>query len=341
MNDIENRKTEHLEINLKKDVSSSRSNGFEKYAFIHEALPEISLLDVKTETKFLNKTLKIPLIISSMTGGTPKGELINLRLAEAANETGIAMGVGSQRADIEKSDGGKYSKIREVAPTIPLYANLGAIQLNYGFSVYDCQKAVDMISADALILHLNPLQEALQPEGQTNFKGLAKKIETVCKTLKIPVIVKEVGWGISGKTSKQLLELGVSAIDVAGAGGTSWSEVEKFRATDDRRYRLAGLFKDWGIPTAEAVVQVRKSLPGIPLIASGGITTGIDMAKAIVLGANIAGIARPFLISANESTEAVISKILEIKTELQTTMFAIGAGSVKSLTKSKLQVRSS
>ena len=341
MNDIENRKNEHLEINLEKDVSSSRSNGFEKFAFIHEALPEISLMDVKTETIFLRKTLKIPLLISSMTGGTPKGESINLRLAEAANETGIAMGVGSQRADIEKRDWSSASKIREVAQTIPLYANLGAVQMNYGFSVYDCQYAVDRISADALILHLNPLQEALQPEGQTNFKGLAKKIETVCKTLKVPVIVKEVGWGISAKTAKQLIDLGVSAIDVAGAGGTSWSEVEKFRATDDRRYRLAALFKDWGIPTAEAVVQVRESIPGIPLIASGGINTGIDIAKAIALGANIAGIARSFLLAANESTEAVIAKIMEIKTELQTTMFAIGAESIKALEQSKIQIRSS
>ncbi len=341
MNDIEKRKQEHLEINLQKDVSSARSSGFENYAFTHEALPEIDLAHVKTDTRFLEKSLNIPLLISSMTGGTPEGSLINLRLAEAANETGVAMGVGSQRADLERKKSEKHSNIREIAPNIPLYANLGAVQLNYGFTVNDCKKAVDLIRADALILHLNPLQEALQPEGQTNFYGLAKKIELVCKAIEVPVIVKEVGWGISASTARKLIELGVSAIDVAGAGGTSWSEVEKHRSDGDRNFRLAGNYRDWGIPTADAVVEAREALPGTPIVASGGMNTGIEVAKAIALGANIAGVARPFLIAANESTEAVISKIQEIRKELRITMFVVGAGTIDALASTHIQLRSS
>jgi isopentenyl-diphosphate delta-isomerase len=339
MNEITNRKDEHIEINLGRDVRSSITTGFEQYAFVHEALPEIGLAHVSTETQFLGKTVKIPLLISSMTGGSAKGELINLRLAEAANSCGIAMGVGSQRADIENWTVGKRSSIRDVAPNIPLYANLGAVQLNYGFTVDECLKAVDMIEADALILHLNSLQEALQPEGQTDFRGLSKKIETVCKRINVQVIVKEVGWGISVSTAKRLVELGVSAIDVAGAGGTSWSEVERHRSTTDSQVRIASLFRDWGIPTAESLKDIHTALPNIPLIASGGISNGVEIAKAIALGAHQAGIARPFLVAANESTEAVIDKIGEIQKELSITMFSLGAATINEMQSKRLLKR--
>jgi len=339
MNGIEKRKDEHLEINSNKDVTSSVSTGFERYSFVHNALPEIDLDDVQTETKFLGKQLKIPLLISSMTGGTERGDLINLRLAEAANEAGIAMGVGSQRADIENWRSDKRSQIRDIAPKIPLYANLGAVQLNYGFSVMECRKAVEMIEADGLILHLNPLQEALQPEGQTQFSHLASKIEAICKTIEVQVIVKEVGWGISTDTAKRLIEIGVSAIDVAGAGGTSWSEVEKHRSKTAQQYKLASLFRDWGIPTAESVKDLRAAFPQVPLIASGGVTNGLEIAKAIALGANLAGVARPFLIAANESTQAVLAKIGEIHTELRVTMFAAGAHTLGDLACAELRTR--
>lgn len=339
MNEITKRKDEHLEINITRDVKSSTNNGFELYAFIHESLPEVALADISTETRFLGKTVKIPLLISSMTGGTARSEIINQRLAEAANECGIAMGVGSQRADIENWTANKRSTVRDTAPNIPLYANLGAVQLNYGYSIDECLKAVEMIEADALILHLNPLQEALQPEGQTDFRGLTKKIKKICKNINVPVIVKEVGWGISVNTAKRLEESGVSAIDVAGAGGTSWSEVEKHRGRNDRQVRIAGLFRDWGIPTAEAVGDIHCALPNIPLIASGGINNGVEIAKALALGASLAGLARPFLIAANESTEAVINKIRDIQKELTITMFAVGASSVDSLQRELLVKR--
>lgn len=337
MNEIEKRKDEHLEINMNKDVKSSLTNGFEMYAFTHEALPEIDLAEVDTRTEFLGKPFKLPLLISSMTGGTPKGDLINSRLAEAAHESGIGMGVGSQRADFERWELGKRSPIRGTAPDIPLYANLGAVQLNYGYSVDDCKKIIEMIEADALILHLNPLQEALQPEGQTNFSNLVRKIEMVCNGIEVPVIVKEVGWGISPEAAKRLIEIGVSAIDVAGAGGTSWSEVEKHRSTTDHQYRLASLFRNWGIPTAKAIEDLGLNLPNTPIIASGGITNGVEIAKAIALGATLTGVARPFLIAANDSTEAVLIKINELRKELQVTMFAIGAASISELACAELK----
>ena len=336
MSDIIKRKDEHLEINLNRDVRSGLTTGFEKYSFIHQALPELDLGEISTETDFLGKQLSIPLLISSMTGGTQTGEMFNQRLAEAANATGIAMGVGSQRADIENWHAGKRSRIREFAPKIPLFANLGAIQLNYGFTLEECQKAVEMIEADALILHLNPLQEALQPEGETNFSGLSAKIEQVCRQISVPVIVKEVGWGISVQTARQLIELGVVAIDVAGAGGTSWSEVEKHRTRDESRFRVASAFKEWGIPTAECVATIRREFSELPLIASGGMSNGMEIAKSIALGANLAGIARPFVVAANQSTEAVIAMIDEIKTELRITMFAAGAKDIVSLSKTNL-----
>jgi isopentenyl-diphosphate delta-isomerase len=226
---ISNRKDDHIRINLEQDVRSNLSSGLEAYRFIHEALPELNLSEVDTTTSLFGKNLSSPIMISSMTGGTKEAGKINLRLAEAAQDAGIAMGVGSQRAALEDSRAASTFNVRKVAPDILLFANLGAVQLNYGYDVSHCQRAVDMIEADALYLHLNPLQEAVQHGGDTNWKGLAKKIERVCKTVGVPVIAKEVGWGISERTARILVDCGVSAIDVAGAGGTSWSQVEMYR----------------------------------------------------------------------------------------------------------------
>ena len=339
MERLERRKDEQLEINSTRDVNSGITTGFENYFFIHQALPDANLEEISTSSVFMNHPLKIPLLISSMTGGTEKGELINRRLAEAAQQAGIAMGVGSQRAELENPASQDRSSLRAYAPDIPIFANLGAIQLNYGYTVAECKRAVEIAGADALILHLNPLQESLQPEGQTNFEGLAERIGLVCKQMSVPVIVKEVGWGISAATAKLLIELGVAAIDVAGAGGTSWSEVEKYRSQDQIHFEIAETFKNWGIPTAECVKEVRSALPGIPLIASGGVHSGLDLAKSIALGADLAGIARPFLLAAQQSTEAVISKIEQLKRELMITMFVAGARDISSLSNLTLRRR--
>ena len=236
---IDQRKADHIKINLEQDVRSALTSGLEHYHFVHEALPELDLKKIDTTLNLFGKKLRAPILISSMTGGTAEAGIINLRLAEAAQACGVAMGVGSQRTAIENGGQAKTFQVRSAAADILLFANLGAVQLNYGYDLDQCRKAVEMIGADALYLHLNPLQEAVQDAGDTDFEGLAKKIESICKKLEVPVIAKEVGWGISERTAKLLTDCGVRAIDVAGAGGTSWSQVEMHRAPDEFTRELA------------------------------------------------------------------------------------------------------
>ncbi len=246
---INQRKADHIRINLEEDVSfPSLTTGLENYRFVHQALPEMNLGDVETETVLFGKRLGAPILVSSMTGGAQEAERINRNLAAAAEACGYAMGVGSQRAGIEQTESVASFNVRDVAPTALLFANLGAVQLNYGYGIDQCRRAVDMIEADALILHLNPLQEVLQPEGDTNWRGLVDRIADICAKLDTPVIVKEVGWGIDSRTAASLLQAGVAAIDVAGAGGTSWSQVEMHRAPTTRLRRLAAAFGDLGHP---------------------------------------------------------------------------------------------
>ncbi|MFQ6058580.1 MAG: type 2 isopentenyl-diphosphate Delta-isomerase [Anaerolineae bacterium] len=326
------RKLDHLRIILEEDVQfKSLTTGFENYRFVHQALPELSLEEINLVTTFLGKELRAPLIISSMTGGAESLEALNLNLARAAQASGVGMGVGSQRAAIEDPAQAYTYQVRAVAPDILLLANLGAVQLNYGYGVQECQRAVDMIEADGLILHLNPLQECLQEGGNTDFSGLLARIEAVCRALSVPVIVKEVGWGISEEVARKLAAAGVAAIDVAGAGGTSWSEVERHRAPTERLRHIATAFADWGLPTAEALQMVRRGAPGVPLIASGGMRNGVEVAKAIALGADAAALASPFLKAATVSAEAVVERIEEISQELRIAMFCIGAANLGEL----------
>jgi isopentenyl-diphosphate delta-isomerase len=329
---IDLRKSEHIKINLEQDVRSELTNGLERYHFVHEALPELELEAVDTSLTLFGKKLSAPILISSMTGGTEEAGKINQHLAEAAQECSLAMGVGSQRAALEdQHQVHTYAIVRKVAPDILLFSNLGAVQFNYGYGIDDCRRAVDMIQADALILHLNPLQEALQEGGNTNFAGLAKKIKALCKRLEVPVIAKEVGWGISERMAKILAECGVSAIDVAGAGGTSWSQVEMLRAQDDFARNLAATFAGWGIPTAESILNVKKAAPGMTIFASGGLKNGLDIAKCISLGATLGGMAGPFLKAAAVSKKKTVEMILLTKRQIQVTMFAAGAGTIKKL----------
>lgn len=326
------RKADHIRINLEENVQfPSLTNGFESYRLIHQALPEIDLAGIDTSVQLLGKTLRLPLLISSMTGGTEAAGAINRNLAQGAQACGIAMGLGSQRTGIEQAETADTFRVRSVAPDILLFANLGAVQLNYRYTVDQCRRAVEMIEADALILHLNPLQEALQADGDWNWKGLLGKIEAVCRTVGVPVVAKEVGWGISEGTARRLAEAGVAAIDVAGAGGTSWSEVEYHRAPTDALRRLAKAFADWGIPTAETLLMVGRGAPGLPRIASGGMRNGIEAAKALALGATAVGIASPFLKAAAASAEEVVATADQFAAELRTAMFCAGAENIQAL----------
>ncbi len=333
---IDQRKADHIKINLEQDVRSALMTGLEKYHFIHEALPELDLNRIDTTLNLFGKTLNSPTLVSSMTGGTDEAETINLRLAEAAQECGVAMGVGSQRAAIEHPEQARTFQVRRAAPDILFFANLGAVQFNYGYGVDECRKAVDMIQADALYLHLNPLQEAVQDAGDTNWVGIAKKIEEVCKKLEVPVIAKEVGWGISEKTAKLLANCGVQAIDVAGAGGTSWSQVEMHRAPDEFTRQLAATFVGWGIPTSDSILNVKKAVPEMTIFASGGLKDGLDIAKCIALGATLGGMAGNFLKAAAVSTEKAVEMMRLTKRQIDVTMFAAGIGTLEELRNTKL-----
>lgn len=326
--EIGSRKADHIRINLEENVRSGLTTGLERFRFIHRALPELDLDSIDLSQSLFDRTLQAPLLISSMTGGTDQAAEINRRLAEAAQHTRIALGLGSQRAAIEHPELQATFQVRQYAPDILLFANLGAVQLNYNYGLDQCRKAVEMVEADALILHLNALQEAVQPEGDTRFAGLARKIEFICRTLPVPVIAKEVGWGFSEADVRLLADSGIAAIDVAGAGGTSWSQVEMHRAQSEKQRRLAAAFIDWGIPTSEAILNVRRAAPTLPVFASGGLRTGTEIAKCIALGASLAGMASPFLKAAIQSTDLVIETIQEITRELQVCMFAAGAGSL-------------
>ncbi len=337
----ESRKADHIRINLEENVQFPRlTTGLEHYAFMHQAVPEIDLATIDTQTTFLGKTLSAPILISSMTGGTAEAQTINFLLAAAAQHTGIAMGLGSQRAAIEDHTLASTYQVRDVAPDILLFANVGAVQLNYGYGIDQCRRAVDMVEADALILHLNVLQEAVQPEGDGNFAGLLDKIAQIASMLEVPVIAKEVGWGFSETAARQLFEAGVQVLDVAGAGGTSWSEVEYHRAQTAFHAQVAASFADWGIPTAHSLIYARRGAPEARLIASGGLREGIDVAKCIALGADLGGIAGPFLKAAAESPEAILDLISLLTRQLQITMFASGARDIAALAQTPLHLTS-
>jgi isopentenyl-diphosphate delta-isomerase len=330
------RKADHIRVNLEQDVTSGISTGLEKLRFEHCALPELHLDRVSTQIQFLGKQLEAPLLISSMSGGTEQAKSINLALAAAAQQVGVAMGLGSGRALVEDPSLAQTFQVRPVAPDVLLFANLGAVQLNYGYGVDQCQRVVDLTQADGLIFHLNPLQEALQAEGDVDFSDLLPKIERVCRQLEVPVLVKEVGWGISAPIAKRLVEVGVAAIDIAGAGGTSWSQVEMHRAPDARLRRLAAAFVGWGIPTVEAVTQVHAALPNTPLIASGGLRSGADVAKCLALGAHLGGLAGPLLKAAAESAERAVEALEDLQQEIRIVMFATGNPDIPSLQATEL-----
>jgi isopentenyl-diphosphate Delta-isomerase len=331
------RKADHIRVCLDEDVQCRDiTTGLERYRFAHCCLPEIDRADIDLSTPFLGKMLGAPLLISSMTGGTELAKMINYRLAAIAQQYKLAMGVGSQRVAVENPQVIDTFAIRSIAPDALLFANLGAVQLNYRYGMDECQRVVDHLEADALILHLNPLQECVQTKGDTNFRGLLDQIATLCEKLPVPVIAKEVGNGISAEMARRLIAAGVTAIDVAGAGGTSWSKVESERAADDHQRRLGATFADWGLPTADCLTAVRAVAPHIPLIASGGLRNGLDIAKTIALGADLAGLAFPFLRAANDSEAAVQALTDVLIAEITTVLFCTGNATLADLRRSEM-----
>lgn len=332
-NPISNRKQDHIDICLNKDVEGKQiTNGFERYRLIHEALPEMDFDSIQTNATFLNKPLKVPFIVSSMTGGTSEATSINRKLAQAAEKKGWAFGIGSIRAALEQQELLASFQIRDVAPTVPVFTNLGAVQLNYGYGLEECKKAVEWIEADGIVLHLNSMQEVFQPEGERNFSQLLGKIEQLCKQLPVPLGVKEVGFGIHGALARSLFDAGVAFVDVAGAGGTSWIQVEKYRTNHPVLSMAAETFSEWGIPTADCVRDVRACCPRETLIASGGMKHGLEAAKAIALGADLVAFGKSLLASAVQSDEQQIELQMErLEFELKTAMFGTGVANLQQL----------
>lgn len=338
----EERKNDHLEICLKEDVQARRvTTGFEDVHLVHNALPEISRKEIDLSTLVFGHKFSAPLIVEAITGGTPKAAGVNAALAKAVEELGLGMGVGSQRVALEDASVEKTFRIvREKAPEAFIIANLGAAQLVKGYGLKEAKKAVDMLRADALAIHLNPLQEAIQPEGETRYEGVLNAIEKIVKGLNVPVIVKEVGCGIGGAEAKKLEDVGVAAIDVAGAGGTSWAAVEYYRARrheEETFQKMGEAFWDWGIPTVASLIETRTRVR-VPVIASGGVRSGIDVAKALALEANLVGMAYPVLDPATHGVKEVKERLSLVTEELRNAMFLVGADSVQSLKKAPLVV---
>lgn len=326
------RKIQHIRIIENDQDADRRKYYFDDIHLTHRALPEVNLDEVDPSVMFMNKQLSFPLLISSMTGG--EHDLIrsvNRNLAQAAEATGVAMGVGSQRVMFTHPAARASFALREWAPTALLFSNLGAVQLSHGFTPAMCQEAVDTVGADALCLHLNPLQEAIQPEGNTRFADLAQRIGEAASALNVPVVIKEVGAGISPDDARRLTAAGIRYIDVAGTGGLSWSRIENRRQQDPDDSGLGILFQDWGIPTPLALQLLAPLRDHITLIASGGVRSGIDMVKAVILGASLCGLASPFLKPAMESAERVIEEIERLKREFRTAMFLLGARTVEDI----------
>lgn len=339
---IGRRKEQHVDIVMQRDVQArSVTTGFEAIRFEHVALPELALADVDLSTTFLGRKTSAPLLVSSMTGGTGRTAAINTAVSRACGQLGIGFAVGSQRVALEAGglDGFTHD-LRANAPNVPILANFGAAQLLVWDGVDMARRAVEMIAADGLIIHLNPLQEAVQEGGDTNWSGLLGHIERVARAVPFPIVVKEVGAGISGAIARQLVSAGVAAIDVAGAGGTSWAAVEAERATTTRQRDIAMAFRDWGLPTSDAVRQVRASCPGTTIIASGGIRDGIDCAKAIHLGADMAGLAAGLLGPALDGSDSLAERLSVIVDQLRIACFCTGSRTHAALRQARLVARS-
>ncbi len=326
-------KLRHIDACLSDEVEYFKSTGLEHWEFLNNALPEVSLQQIDLSTTFLGKRLGAPLMIAPMTGGTERGAAINRILAESAERWQIPMGVGSQRLGVEDANRAKFYRLRQVAQTTLLFANMGGAQLVRGWGASEARRAVDMVGADALFVHLNPIQEAVQG-GDLDFRGLERALGQLCRSLGedgIPVLAREVCFGMSREVCLRLRDCGVAGIDCAGAGGTSWAKVEALCARNDAGREAGERFGEWGIPTAQSISNARQACPELPLIATGGLRTGIDLAKAIALGAKLGAMARPFLLKAHEGGAAVDAFIAEILSDLRVCLFGVGAACLSDL----------
>lgn len=333
------RKESHVEVCLRQEVNADRlSTGLERWRFEHCALPEMALSDVDTSCAIFGKTVAAPLFVAPMTGGTEKTAEIVRNLAIAAGELNLAMSVGSQRAAVEDPSRAQYFEVRRYAPKIPVFANIGAVQLNYGYGPEHFQRAVDMIGADACFIHVNPLQECIQEGGDTNFRDLLPKIAELVRRLSVPVIVSEVGCGFSAKTLQRLRDAGVRAVCPSGGGGTSWSLVEALRAKDPARARSGVLFRNWGIPLSEAVQKARAAGPELTVMAVGGVQDGLQVAKLVALGADLCGMARQLLAPAVAGPEAALGELRQHLADLRIAMFCAGARDIEDLKRGDLLV---
>lgn len=322
---LHQRKLEHLDIVLERDVEPERSS-FDRYRLPYRALPEVDFAAIDPSCSFFERQLSFPFLISSMTGGPEKAGLINRNLAIAAQEVGVALGLGSMRVLLTDPDAVSSFKVRHLCPDIPIFANLGLVQLNYGCGLDEVKRLVDMVEADGIFLHVNPLQEAIQPEGDTNFKGLLRRLEAIVPKLEVPIVVKEVGAGMDKASARRLLDIGIRWIDASGTGGTSWAAVEGFRRED----RLGALFKDVGLPTSE-LLRSLSDFDGLHLIGSGGVRSGVDVAKALILGAEMVGAAKPFLPCALKSEAACVATLQQWLHEFKVAMFCCGVTCVEDL----------
>lgn len=325
------RKAEHLRLAMEEGMQAGRRY-FDDWRLRHVAMPDLSFEEIDLEVEFLGRRLSAPVLISGMTGGTEEAARLNRRLARAAESAGVALGVGSQRAAIEDPSQEPTFRVREWAPSVPVLANLGAVQLNYGFGIEECRRAVEMVEADGLVFHLNVLQEAIQPEGDTDFRHLLSGMTEVAGKLEVPVAVKEIGCGISGEVGRRLREAGIRIVDAAGVGGTSWARIEARRADE---LSLGELFADWGIPTPEAIRELA-AVEGLTVIGSGGVRSGLDAAKAVALGANLVGLAKPFLEAAMESAAAVEERIARLCREMKVAMLCTGSPTVSRLQEAEI-----
>ena len=336
MKSFSSKKDRHINFALSECAKCTADAGFDDYRFEHNALPEIDFSEIDTSTEFLERKLNLPLVISSITGGSGKSEKINRLLAEIANDFGIGFAVGSQACALRDPSLENSFKIRKYAPNALILSNLGAADLNYGFSLDECKKAVEMIEADGLFLHLNPLHEVFQANGTTNFSGLLKKIENICSKLGASVIVKEVGYGISSAVAQKLINAGVFAIEVAGAGSISWSGIEQEASENIVTKTTAKIFQDWGNPTAECVKAIAQDVKNAKIIASGGVDDGLKMAKAMALGADLCGNAGAFLQHIVISQTDCENFVKSLAFELKTAMFCTGCKDINELKAAKL-----